>query len=122
MISRQLGASASGVQPESIIKTAMKRLTSDQNGDVQKHAHEEERDCGESLSVFGEDPATHPMRLTQTMARPLSPASGQGTMPASGLQTVFSITHSDHSFMHARSSSITEMLTVSLQNLSQEMV
>jgi hypothetical protein len=85
----------------------MKGFTKDQNGDARIHAHEEEKDCGESLSVFGEDPATHPMLLTQTMARPLSSASGQGTMPASGLQTVFSTTRSDHSIPHTEPSAIT---------------
>ena len=39
----------------------------------------------------------------------LSFPSGQGTMPASGFQTIFSITHSDHSIPHAASSAITDI-------------
>jgi hypothetical protein len=81
----------------------------DQMCNASKLAKTEEKLCGESLSVFGEDPTTLPMRLTQIMARLISPASGQGTIPTSGFQTVFSITHPDHSSMYFRLSDIAEI-------------
>ena len=74
----------------------MNGLMNDPNDAVRKPVYDRSEDCGLPVSVFVEDPATHPMLLTQTMVRHISPATDQGTMPASGLQTVFSITHPDH--------------------------
>lgn len=76
---------------------------------AKKRAKTEGKLCGESLSVFGEDPTTLPMRLTQTKARLTAPASGQGNIPASGFQTVFATTHPDHSSMYFRLSDLTEI-------------
>ena len=60
----------------------------DRIGDARKLTSEQGKYCGESISVFGEDPTTLPMRLTQTLTSLRSSDFGQGTMLASGLQTV----------------------------------
>jgi hypothetical protein len=85
----------------------MTGLMSDQNGDARKYAYEEKKDCDEPLSVFGENPVNRPMHLTQAMARLLSPVSGQGPMPASGVRAVFSITHPAHQEKHSGSNLMT---------------
>jgi hypothetical protein len=71
----------------SISKTVKKGMTNDQNGAVRKPVYENSEDC----------------------VSPLSPAVVFGTIPASRLQTVFSITHPDHSIKRAGSSAITEI-------------
>jgi hypothetical protein len=91
----------------SISETGMKSVANDQNGAVRKPVYENSEDCVSPLSVFVEDPATHPMLLTQTMAHRLSLTVVYGTIPALRLQTVFSITHSDHSLTQDGSSVIT---------------
>jgi len=63
----------------SISKTVMKGVRNDQNGAALKHAH-----FPSSMIICSVSGVGSPF------------PSGKGTMPASGLQTVFAITHSDH--------------------------
>jgi hypothetical protein len=69
----------------------MEVITNDQNGDF------------ENTPIFPSEENWLGFR------RRLSFPSGQETMLASGLQTVFSVTHPDHSTTQAGSSAITEM-------------
>jgi len=73
----------------SISKTVMKDVMSDQAGDL------------ENTQIFPSEGNWLGFR------RRLSFPFGQGTMPASGPQTVYSITHSDHSIMQNGSGAIT---------------
>jgi hypothetical protein len=63
----------------------MKNMTNGQNGAARKPVYEKSEDCG-SLHISGSD---------------------QGTMSASGLQTVFSITHPDRSITQDGAGAIT---------------
>jgi hypothetical protein len=51
----------------------------------------------------------------------LSFPSGQGTMPASGFQTVFSTTQSDQSIQHAAVRAITVLEILSSREMHQKM-